>query len=597
MPVAMPNASHLQRVRAAFAWAIVALLISFGAEAASPKRVLVLHSFGRDFAPYDTITAVFRTELARRATDPITFVEANLDSGRLTNERERHAFLEYLGAKFADKPPDVVVTIGPPAARFYLQHRAALFPATPLVLGALDERFVRQVALQPSDAVVAGKLDLPGLVDNILNLLPQTETIAVVVGASELERFWASEFKRELAPFAGRVKFEWLDKLSLDDMQKRVAVLPPHSAVLYGLLIVDAAGVPHERQIGLEKLHAASNAPIFGLYENEIGKGVVGGPYSSQSLRGKQLASATLLAISGPAGSQSRIDVIGLERPVYDWRELARWDIDQSRLPAGSEVRFEPPSLWQEHRLAIVLTSAALLLQALLITSLLLQRGRRRRAEHEAQGLAGRLVTAHEDERRRIARELHDDVTQRVAGLAIAAAELESHTPGTEERKAAHDIRTGLVSLGEDVHALSYRLHPSVIEDLGLVEALRVECERIAQYGRLQVNFDCGEIPRNLTSDSALCLFRVAQEALRNVERHAKADRVDVAVGTREGGVSLEVRDNGAGFDAGGIRQRASLGLASMRERVRLLGGRLDIDSGIGVGTSLKAWIPLRAAA
>jgi len=226
-----------------------------------------------------------------------------------------------------------------------------------------------------------------------------------------------------------------------------------------------------------------------------------------------------------------------------------------------------------------------------------LQRAHRRRAEREAEGLAGRLVTAHEDERRRLARELHDDVTQRLAGLAIEAADLEGHTKTTANGDAAHSIREGLVELGEDVHALSYRLHPSVIEDLGLVEALRIECDRVAHQGALHVNFDCHDVPRKLPVDAALCLFRVAQEALRNVERHARAKNVEVSVKGQDGGVALAVRDNGAGFDPSRTGERASLGLASMRERVRLLGGRLHIQSGPGNGTSLSAWVPLPGVA
>lgn len=582
---------------ATLAWALAALFIALGAEAAGSKRVLILHSFGRDFAPYDTIVSVFRTDLARRSPETITFVDANLDFRRKADVNEESTFLDYLRSRFDDAPPSVVVTIGPTAARFYLRHRAGLFPDTPLVIGALDERLARQIERRPGDAVVAGRVDLPRLVDNILQLLPLTETIAVVIGASEIEQFWRAELQRELAPYAGRVKFEWLNDLSLAQIQDRLATLPPRAAVLYALLIVDAAGVPHERLDALASLRAVANAPIFGLYETEIGQGVVGGPYSSQRIRGEQIASAALHGMSMPPPTRSEVIARGFEPPVYDWRELDRWNIDPSRLPPGAEVRFRPPSIWEEHRNAVIATTTALALQGALITALLLQSARRRRAELEAEGLAGRLVTAHEDERRRLARELHDDVTQRLAGLAIEAAELEGRAKATANGDVAHSIREGLVELGEDVHALSYRLHPSVIEDLGLVEALRIECDRVAHQGTLHVTFDSRDVPGKLPADAALCLFRVAQEALRNVERHARAKSVDVSVAAGDGGVTLAVRDNGAGFDLARAGERVSLGLASMRERVRLLGGRLDIESGNGDGTMLRAWVPLPATA
>ncbi|MFO1313361.1 MAG: sensor histidine kinase [Burkholderiales bacterium] len=582
-----------RRPRAHAALLLVLLVcVCCEAWAAGPKRVLILHSFGRDFAPYDTIVAVFRTELARRSSAPIDFIEANLDIRRAADGRDERVFVDFLNARFDAGPPDVVVTIGPPAARFYTRHRAELFEATPVVFGALDRRLAQQLTPGPDDFVVAGTLDFPALFGNILRLLPQTETVSIVAGNSDLERFWAGELKRELAQFEGRVKFDWLNDLSLTQMQVRVANLPPNSAVFYALLIVDAAGVPHERQDAFAGLRQASTAPIFSIYESELGKGVVGGPYTSQRRSGETIARAALRALGDTTIDQPRIFANVFEPPVYDWRELRRWNIDPALLPPGSEVRFRPPSVWEEHRVAIAATVGALLLQAILIAGLLVQRAHRRRAEGVAHGLAGRLVTAHEDERRRLARELHDDVTQRLAGLAIEAAELEHREKEASARDVAHSIRSGLVELGEDVHALSYRLHPSVIEDLGLVEALKVECERVAQSGRLRVTFDSCDIGGKLPPDAALCLFRVAQEALRNVERHAKAESVDVRVVRRDGGVSLAVRDDGSGFDVSRGRERASLGLASMRERVRLLGGKLDIESKAGEGTSVLAWVP-----
>jgi signal transduction histidine kinase len=566
---------------------------SLAADAATPKRVLIIHSFGRDFAPYDTIASVFRTELARGSPDPIVLFEATLDAGRPITDEEERAFLDYLKARFAGLAPDLVVTIGPPAARFYLAHRDRLFPSIPLVMAALDERLARSAVLRATDAAIIGKVDLPRLFENIFQLLPDTTTIAVVVGASRLEQFWLKELQREAALFTGRASFQWLSDLSLEQMKERVASLPPRSAVLYTLLIVDAAGVPHERQDGLAALYAAANAPIFGLYENELGKGVVGGPYSSQRRRGEQIAAAAHRILRGATSTEPQINVTGFEPPVYDWRELRRWGIDSGRLPAGSEIRFRPPTMWEEHRGAIVAAITVIVLQAALITALLWQRLLRRRAEREARSLGGRLITAHEDERRRLARELHDDVTQRLAALAIQAARLEGSSDRAESRQSVHSIRDGLVELSEDVHALSYRLHPTVIEDLGLVEALRAECDRVARSEPIRVALDTGAVPAKLPADAAVGLFRVAQEALRNVARHAKASDVRVALHGGNGRLVLAVRDNGTGFQNSRKEGGASLGIASMRERMRLLDGAIEVDSAPGRGTTITAWVPL----
>lgn len=564
------------------------------------KRVLIIHSFGRDFAPYDAMTATFRREIASRATDPVIFLEAALDAGRTIDAAEEAAFVNYLRARFAHpQAPDLIVTIGPPAGQFALRHRDRLFTSTPIILTALDARLVPSSRLMPGDALIATSLDLPRFFETIVRVLPETTTVAVIAGDSMLERFWQRELQRESAVLSGRVSFVWLYGLSLELIKEKVAALPPHAVVVYAVFIVDAAGVPHERLDALAEIKMVSHSPIFSLFENEIGNGVVGGPYIAQSRGGREAAQAALRSLSafGSGATEPTIVTVGVERPAYDGRELLRWKIDESRLPPGSEVRFRAPSMWEQHRAAIVAALTVMVAQALLIAALLWQRTQRQRAESEARSLGGRLITAHEDERRRLARELHDDVTQRLAALAIQATKLESGCTGAESRSSAHSIRDHLVELSEDVHALSYRLHPTVIEDLGLVEALRAECDRVERSEALRVEFVTGAVPAKLPTAAAVGLFRVAQAALRNVARHAQASDVRVALHGGNGRLVLAVRDNGSGFETARKLVGASLGLASMRERMRLLDGALDVDSAPGRGTTITAWVPLAEVA
>lgn len=569
------------------------------AAAAGPpsKRVLIIHSFGREFAPYDTVIATFRRELASLAVAPVVFLETALDAGRAIGADEEAAFVAYLKARFAQPAPDLVVGSGPAAAQFAVRHRQALFPGVPLLLTAVDSRFAPRALLQPGDAVVATNIDLPRIVEAILRVRPGTDTIAVVVGDSAIERFWRKELERLVAPFAGRVGFVWFDGLSLAQMKERVAALSPHSAVFYGLLIVDAAGVPHERLDALAELKQAAPVPIFSSFEAELGKGVVGGPYLAQSRAGREAVGAALRSLFGSAAAEPVVVTLGMQPPVYDWRELRRWGIDESRLPPGSEVRFREPPPWVQYRSQIVAASAVIAAQAALIAALLVQRSRRRRAEREARTLGGRLITAYEDEGRRLARELHDDITQRLAGVAIEAATLGRIADPAARSAAEQTIGGELAGLSRDVHALSYRLHPSVIDDLGLAEALRIECERAARRGPVEVDFHVDAGGSDARGDRALCLFRVAQEALRNAVRHAQAQHIRVALRAEHGSTAVSVADDGGGFDPAAERGHASLGLASMRERVALLGGRFEIRSRPGQGTRVTAWVPVEPAA
>ena len=214
--------------------------------------------------------------------------------------------------------------------------------------------------------------------------------------------------------------------------------------------------------------------------------------------------------------------------------------------------------------------------------------------EEALKDLSRRLIRAHEEERALLARELHDDLTQRLAVLAIDVGSAELAAPDGPNAGTLRAVREGLVRLSEDVHTLAYQLHPSVLEELGLLEALRTECERITRQGRVDVSARLAPLPEFVGREEALCIFRVAQEALNNVMRHAGARAATVDLRPMDGGLLLAVRDDGGGFDPAGTGGRRSLGLASMRERVHLVNGTVDVESAPGAGTSIVAWVPVK---
>jgi PAS domain S-box-containing protein len=220
-----------------------------------------------------------------------------------------------------------------------------------------------------------------------------------------------------------------------------------------------------------------------------------------------------------------------------------------------------------------------------------------KRAEDALRDLSRRLIRAQEEERALLARELHDDVTQRVAVLAIEAGRAELAATEGSQRQAMRSVREGLVRLSEDIHSLAYQLHPSVLDELGLAEALRAECERVCGQARVDFSLELDPLPASVGRDAALCLFRVAQGALNNVTRHAGARAASVTLRQMDGGLLLAVRDDGVGFNPAIPGTGMSLGLASMRERVRLVNGTLDIESAPGRGTEIIAWVPVQGAA
>jgi signal transduction histidine kinase len=221
----------------------------------------------------------------------------------------------------------------------------------------------------------------------------------------------------------------------------------------------------------------------------------------------------------------------------------------------------------------------------------------RRRAEEEARDLSGRLITAHEDERARLAHALHDDVTQRLALVAIEVGRRENSIDDAATKQVLRSMRNILTRLSEDVHALSYALHPAILQDLGLIEALKTECDRFSSVESIPVSFKAEQPLDEPPWPVALCLYRIAQEALRNVARHADASTIEVGLRFVDAGLQLSVRDNGVGFDPDLKPARPSLGFASMRQRLSLVGGEVRVSSEPGHGTTVLAWAALKKEA
>ncbi len=361
----------------------ILLLAMTGAAFSEPKRVLILHPFGRDFVPWSQYGKTFREELLRQSPEGIDLYETSLVSAR-SGEIEEGPFAEYLRALFVNRQPDLVVAISSPAIGFIQKHREQLFPTVPAVFMGVDQRRISRIALTRRDALVVTDVDFNLIVENILKALPNTTNIAVVLGNSPNEQYWSEQIRTELKPFENRIAFTWFNELSFDEMLKRAAVLPPNTAIFFALLSVDAAGVPHEEGKAMARLRAVTNAPIFGYNDVFLGQGIVGGPLISISSIGQQAANAAVRILGGESPRDIIMPPVKAGTPKFDWKELQRWNISESRLPAGSEVYFRQPSPWEQYRLQIASGLAALLLQAGIISWLVFEHRRRNLAEVEA---------------------------------------------------------------------------------------------------------------------------------------------------------------------------------------------------------------------
>ena len=567
------------------------------------KRVLMVHSFGSSAPPFTTHSTAFETTLTQEMGNRVDLDEISLDNARYGQPDMEEPFVEFLLKRLAKWQPDLVVPIGSPAGRFVVKFRDRLFPGTPVIYTGMDRRTVPPDAITKNATFVGEDFELAGLVEDILQIAPDTTNIEVILGATLLERYWAIEFRRAFERFTNRVSFNFLNDLSFDQMLERLAKLPPRSFILLGLLLRDASGVTHNEDDALQRLHAVANAPINGLYNNQLGLGIVGGRLNQGELQGVESASIAIRVLRGEPISNFPPKVIGTVGPRYDWRELQRWNISEDRLPPGSVIVFRQPTMWEQYIWYIIVALSIIAVQATMIGNLLLHRARRRRAEADlkesydrTQDLAGRLITAQETERSRIASELHDDVNQQLAGLSIALSnvkrQLQNGGTGTVQEEITR-LQQRTIGLADVIRSLSHELHPGVLQHAGLIAALKGHCAEFGKQHEIDVNLSADADLDGIPNDVALCLFRVAQEALRNITAHAAARKAQVTLRSSEEDLEMVIADDGQGFDLDEARRLGGLGLISLDERVRLVGGNLVITTEPQRGTEVRVRVPL----
>jgi signal transduction histidine kinase len=438
--MAASRASWMKRLVYIWVAAAVVLVVSIGKTAAHPKfaqskKIVVLHSFDRNFEPGATWSREIRDQLSRQSPWPLEIQEQSLVTAQGGNDAAEAKFAEYLGALYAQRPPDLIIALGAPAARFVQQHRTDLFPTTPMLLAAVELRRVEQSLLSEQDAVVGVRFDQVALVENILRLLPETKAIAMIIGNSPNERFWVDEQKRILRPLLkNKVELIFYNERPFEEILKGVASLPPHSAIFYQQLWVDGAGAVYGDKDPLKRISEVANAPIFTFDLSHFNGEVVGGPMFSPADGARPTAAAAVRMLEGEKGSDIKVPPIGFSAPKYDWRQLQRWNISESRLPPGSEVLFREPTVWQRYSWQIALITAVILAQAGLISAMLRERRRRQLAEVQSRqrmvelarvvrfSTAGELTAS-------IAHEINQPLGAILANAETAAEILKSQSP------------------------------------------------------------------------------------------------------------------------------------------------------------------------
>ena len=598
---------------------LVLLMLVRVVTAAEPKTVVVLHSYGQNFKPWSEYSKALRQELERRSSWPLIIDDFSVTTARISDENVEREFAEYLSALFVHRSPDLVVAFGAPGGAFVQRHRD-LFDATPTILTAIDQRRVQKSALTENDTVVAVRQQPLVIFGNILQLLPKTKTIAVVIGNSPNERFWIGELQRELEPLKGRVTFLYWNDLSFEEVLKRAASLPPNSAIYWNQPQVDVLGAVHEGDRALKDLYAVANAPIFSYDDSFFSGEIVGGPMTSVSDGVRTTADVALRVLGGekPQGIKSTVLEYGPAK--YDWRQLQRWDISESNLPPGSEVYFRQPSVWELYRWHFMFVALLLFLQAALIAGLLRQRQRRVYAELQAGQRMAELAHVN---RFSIAGELTasiaHEINQPLGAIRMNAETLElilkHQEPDLDEiRELAAEIRRDderagdvLIRLRSILKKKPYELRPFEINEVvaeavellsGLAAARHVEVSTLQSSESLPAMGDRIQLQQviiNLIMNSMDAVSSISSEKRRITVRTTLGDNMAL----------ISVSDSGLGVPADKLKKifepffttkqhGMGVGLSIARTIVEAHEGKIWAESRPDGGAFFCVVIPLR---
>jgi signal transduction histidine kinase len=554
------------------------------------RRVVVFYELGLSSPAVALIAREMRATL-EDSRYQIELYDEYLETTLFDDPADQQKFRDSYIRKYQRRRPDLIIALGPSPLRFMLDAHEEFFAGIPIVFGGTSESQADNPALDPHFTGCWEVFEPAKTLDVALRLQPGSRHVVVVGGVSSFDKHLEAIFRESLRSYEANLDFTYLTDLDMPRLLERLNHLPEHTIVLYTHIGMDAKGT---RYIGASQagpmVARVANAPVFGPSDVDLGHGEVGGYLQSFAKEGKIVGGIAVRILSGERPQDVPI-VRGANIYMFDWRALRRWGFSESNLPPDSMVLFRPPSLW--HRTKWMWEAVFLIILCLSILALFV---RLKRAKDRQLRLTGMLITAQEKERSRLASEIHDDFSQRLALLALGLENAEEAigTSPAEAVQQMHNLLNSASEIGADLHTLSHRLHSSTLEALGLVPGVSALCKEFAIQQDIEVDFLSDNVPRSVRPDVALCIFRVVQEGLRNSKKHSGVAKAQVRLRGVTDKLLVSVSDEGMGFDMRELGKKEGLGVRSMKERLYLLGGRFEIHSEPGKGTRIEAWVALQ---
>ena len=584
----------------------------------SPRSVLIIDQAGPGQPFYTAVASSIRKTLNVASATPASVYAEHLDLNRFGGAVYEQGLQAYFSAKYRDKPIGVIIPVGSAALEYVLRTRARLWPEVPAVFAFVDQPTVARLKLPP-DVTGNTVLSHPhNMVATARAVVPGLERIVLVGDPPERQTNYRY-FKSEIPIAAPDLELIDLTGLAMPALRKRVAALPDRSAILYTSIYSDGEGHSYIPADSLAIVAEVANRPIVIDIESLLGRGAVGGFLITGSSIGEEAARAALRILNGESASSIPVEKSELTTPIFDWRQLQRWGVDQAELPSGSEIRFRDPTAWQRYRWQISLIAAALVLQAVLILGLFREHRRRLAAEIAARGAIhelahlDRVATAGELSAS-IAHEVNQPLAAIVANANAGLRFLAKVTPNIDEARAAlKRIVSDGHRAGEVVGSVRAMFKKDSEEkgplDLnGLIQDVLGHVRGDLQKQGIVVKLGLsGSLPlvRGHSGELQQVIFNLvknAADAMRSVSDRPRVLKVESVVDGSDG-VLVSIEDSGTGIDAKDVgrifesffttkSQGMGMGLSICRSIVEAHHGRLWASPAIGHGAVFHIRLP-----
>jgi signal transduction histidine kinase len=596
-----------------------ALAFARSASAGSLPRSVVIVESANPGLPFDAAMAsAMRSTLGAAPGGHISIYAEYLDFNAFSDAKYEVIRRNYFREKYLGQPIGAIITIGFPALQFMLRFHASLWPGAPVVFSAIEESALRGVNLPRDVTGTLTDLSLQRMLDAARRIVPNFRQI-VMVGEPWDRSSLHHSFKDELLP-AGMAVVDLKGK-SLADMRNRVASLPNDAVILYTGIVADDAGTSYVSTEALASLAQVANRPIVIDLDHYLGNGAVGGYLLGAAPVGTEAAGIAMRLLDGESAASVPVTKGDFIKPVFDWRQVQRWNVSNDRLPPESELRFRSPGLWDQYRLQVMALIGAMSVLIALIAWLLFERYRRRTAELESRrrllevihlnraASAGVLSAS-------IAHELSQPLGAILNNAEAAVLLLGADTPDVEQVKeiladiCADDKRAADVIL--HLRELMKRRNEIELRDCDLNEAIHVALHILEpEFARR------GVIP---TVNESFCTLSVRadqvllQQVFLNLVVNGMDAMVDLPAVRRkitiqtalidDSSVEVSILDSGTGIPAGKIhnifetfyttkRHGTGLGLSITRTIVESCGGRIWAENRCDGGAVFRFTLPL----